>query len=142
MATISDKRRAARSKLVEEHFRIENAHDLEGVMGTFGATTSFLFNAEHHEGRDAVRAFYAEFFQGFPDLRFDLKQQHVSEDAIPVELVLSGTHTGTWHGIPATGRRFEVPICAIFIFDENDKIMGERGYFDSALMQRQLGLLP
>jgi predicted ester cyclase len=57
-------------------------------------------------------------------------------------LVLSGTHTGTWHGIPATGHRFEVPICAIFIFDENDKIMGERGYFDSALMQRQLGLLP
>jgi hypothetical protein len=30
----------------------------------------------------------------------------------------------------------------VFIFDEDDKIAGERGYFDSALMLRQLGLLP
>jgi len=59
-----------------------------------------------------------------------------------VEMVLSGTHSGTWFGIPPTGRRFELPACAVFIFDEDDKIAGERGYFDSALLLRQLGLLP
>jgi steroid delta-isomerase-like uncharacterized protein len=142
MPSISDSRRATRIKAVQEHFRIENTRDLDAVMETFGNQTSFLVNNELHEGREAVRAFHGEFFRGFPDLRFDIKHLHVGEEAIPVEMVLSGTHTGTWFGIPPTGRRFEIPACAVFIFDEDDKIAGERGYFDSALMLRQLGLLP
>jgi predicted ester cyclase len=84
--------------------------------------------------------FWAQFTE--PDLRFDIKSLHVGEEAIPVEMVLSGMHTGTWFGIPPTGRCFQMPACAVFIFDEHDKIAGERGYFDSALMLRQLGLLP
>ena len=91
---------------------------------------------------ETVRAFYAEFFRGFPDLRFDIMHLHVGDEAIPVEMVLSGTHTGTWFGIPPTERRFEIPVCAVFIFDDHDKIAGERGYFDLALMLRQHGLLP
>jgi steroid delta-isomerase-like uncharacterized protein len=142
MPPISDSQRAARIKAVQEHFHIENTHDLDAVMDTFGTTCSFLANNELHEGRDAVRAFYGEFFCGFPDLRFDIKSLHVGDEAIPVEMVLSGTHRGTWFGIPPTGRRCEIPACAVFIFDEDDKIVGERGYFDSALMLRQLGLLP
>jgi predicted ester cyclase len=59
-----------------------------------------------------------------------------------VAVGLSGTHSGTWFGRSPTGRHFEIPACAVFIFDEDDKIAGERGYFDSALMLRQLGLLP
>jgi len=142
MPPISESQRVARIKAVHEHFRIENTHDLDAVMATFGTTCSFLANNELHEGHDAVRAFYGEFFRGFPDLRFDIKSLHVGEDAIPVEMVLSGTHSGTWFGMPPTGRHFELPACAVFIFDEDDRIIGERGYFDSALMLRQLGLLP
>jgi len=142
MLSISDSRRAARIHAVQEHFRIENTHNLDAVMDTFGSQTSFLANHELHEWREAVRAFYDEFFRGFPDLRFDITHLHVGDEAIPVAMVLSGTHTGTWFGMPPTGRRFEIPACAVFIFDEHDKIAGERGYFDSALMLRQLGLLP
>jgi steroid delta-isomerase-like uncharacterized protein len=142
MPSISDNRRTARIQAVREHFRIENTHDLDAVMDTFGDQASFLANDVLHGGRDAVRAFYAEFFRGFPDLRFEIMHLHAGDEAIPVELVLSGTHTGTWFGVPPTGRRFEMPACAVFIFDEHDRIAGERGYFDSALMLRQLGLLP
>jgi steroid delta-isomerase-like uncharacterized protein len=142
MLPLSDRQRATRIRAVQEHFRIENTHDLDAVIDTFGNTCSFLANNELHDGREAVRAFYAEFFHGFPDLQFDIKSLHVAEEAIPVEMVLSGTHTGTWFGIPPTGRHFEMPACAVFIFDEQDRIAGERGYFDSALLLRQLGLLP
>ena len=142
MPPISDSQRAARIKAVQEHFHIENTHDLDAVMDTFGTTYSFLANNELHKKRKAMRTFYGEFFRGFPDLRFDIKCLHVGDEAIPVELVLSGTHSGPWFGMPPTGRRFELPACAVFIFDENDKIAGERGYFDSALLLRQLGLLP
>jgi steroid delta-isomerase-like uncharacterized protein len=142
MPPISESQRAARIKAVHEHFRIENTHDLDAVMDTFGNQKSFLANNILHEGREAVRALYGEFFRGFPDLRFDITHLHVGDEAIAVEMVLSGTHTGTWFGIPPTGRRFEMSACAVFIFDERDKIAGKRGYFDSALMRRQLSLLP
>jgi steroid delta-isomerase-like uncharacterized protein len=141
MPSISGSRRAARIRAVQEHFRIENTHDLDAVMDTFGNQANSLANNVLHEGWDAVRAFYGEFFRGFPDLRFDIRHLHAGDEAIPVELVLSGTHTSTWFGMPPTGRRFEMPACAVFIFDEHDQIAGERGYFDSTLMPPQLGLL-
>jgi predicted ester cyclase len=103
MPFISDSRRAARIQAVHEHFRIENTHDLDAVMDTFGTQASLLANNVRHEGRDAVRAFYGEFFRGFPDLRFEITHVHAGGEAIPVELVLSGTHTGTWFGMPPPG---------------------------------------
>ncbi len=139
---ISDHQRRIRKQAVEDHFRIENTHDLDATMGTFGETSSFLANGQLHEGREAVRAFYGEFFRGFPDLLFVIKSLHIADEAIPVEMVLAGTHTGTWNGIAPTGRRFEIPVCAVFTFDANDRIVGERGYFDTALMFRQLGVAP
>ena len=136
----SETRKAKRIAIVEAHCRGENSHDLDGLMRTFGDETTFLLNDERHEGRKAVRNLYAAFFHGFPDLKFAITHVHVADDAIPVEMLLSGTHTDTWRGIPATGRRFEIPLCAVFVFDRSDKIAGERGYFDTALMLRQLGL--
>ena len=105
-------------------------------MDTFGNQTSIPANHEPHEGRDAVRAFSGECFRVFPDLRFATTPLHVGEEAIPVELGLSGTHTDPWFGIPPTGRRFETPVCAVFIFDAHGTMAGERGSFDLALMRR------
>ena len=140
MTPPSESRWAQRAQNVRDHFRLENGHDLDGVMATFGEMASFTMNGEPHEGKAAVRAFYAGFFEGFPDLGFEIKEIHVGDKAIPVELILRGTHTRTWNGIPPTGRHFEVPVCAVFTFDDADRIIGERGYFDSALMLRQLEL--
>ena len=111
-------------------------------MDTFGNQASFLANDERHEGREAARPFSGECFRAFPDLRFATTLLHVGEEAILVELGVSGTHTGTWFGIPPTGRRFETPVCAVFIFDAHDTMADEHGSFDLALMRRQLGLLP
>src|SRR5688572_29869125 len=82
----------------------------ERGMDTFGNQTSVLANHERHEGQEAVRAFSGECFRAFPDLRFATTSLHVGEEAIPVELGLSGTHTGPWFGILPTGRRFETSV--------------------------------
>ena len=100
---MDESRIAARLKVVEEHIRTENAHDLNGIMGTFGETPYFVLNHEHHSGYEAVHAFYAELIQGFPDLHIAVKEQHISHEAIVLEVVVSGTHTDSWRGIMATG---------------------------------------
>src|SRR5262245_40486334 len=42
--------------------------------------------------------------------------------------------------IPATGRQVEIPICAIFTFDQRDRLAGEKIYYDRASLLQQLGL--
>jgi steroid delta-isomerase-like uncharacterized protein len=132
---------AARLKLVEEHVQEENRHALDTLMDTFGADASFDVNADHIAGRDAVRQFYAEVFQGFPDFTIDVRHTHASNDAVILETVVRGTHAGPFRGIPATGRQIEFPLCAVFPFDDDEKLAGERVYYDVALMLTQMGVL-
>jgi len=53
-------RAALRLQRVEEHVRFENAHDLEGLMSTFGSSGTYDDEpwSEHHQGLDAVRGYY------------------------------------------------------------------------------------
>ena len=58
MASVSipNEKLAARIAIVEEHIRLENAHDLEGVVRTFGETARYDDEPwdAHYEGRDQV----------------------------------------------------------------------------------------
>jgi steroid delta-isomerase-like uncharacterized protein len=141
-ATIDEHRLAARINLVEEHVRAENNHELDGTMATLNETPLFKLNDEEVVGHDGVRGFYADLFQGFPDFHIDVTQRHVSDEAVILEVIISGTHMNEWRGIPASGRRVGVPFCVVFPFDESDRITGERAYFDGALWLKQLGVLP
>lgn len=136
---LSEKERIA---LVLEHLRAENAHNVDATMRTFGKEPSIVFNSEPYRGHESVRALYEDLFRAFPDFRVEVKQQHVSDQAVIIELVNKGTHTGSWLGVPATGRPIEVSLCIIYTFDESEKLAGERVYYDEALMLRQLGILP
>jgi|GEM_PF-5384015 len=57
--------RAARIAIVEQHIRLENAHDLEGVLGTFGDTARYDDEpwGEHYEGRSGVGKFYEQLME-------------------------------------------------------------------------------
>jgi SnoaL-like polyketide cyclase len=56
-----------------------------------------------------------------------------------VEFNLMGTHLGSFRGLPPTGRSFTCRMTALFFFEE-DRLVAERVYFDSATIQRQLGI--
>lgn len=135
-------RRAIRVALVERHIRFENAHDLEGVLGTFGDAAHYDDEAwgEHHPGRDGVRAFYQQLMTALPDLEIAVQRQHVTDDAVLVEVIIRGTHLGGWRGLPATGRRVDVPLCGVYTFDAQDRLAGEKIYYDRGTVLRQLGV--
>ena len=135
----------ARLALVDEHLRAENDHDLDAIMATFGQDPKFQLNAIPLNDRESIRAMYDGFGFGeggsFSDVKAEEKQRHVSGGSIVVELTLGGKHTGEFQGIPATNREFNIPVCAIFDFDDAGTLAGERVYFDGALMLQQLGVL-
>jgi steroid delta-isomerase-like uncharacterized protein len=131
----------ARVALVEEHIRYENDHDLDSVLTTFGATPRYDDepNDEHHLGIESIHRYYEDLMRALPDLRIDVKRRYVTEDALTLEVEISGTQLGPWRGLPATGRRVSFPLCAIYTFD-GDKLAGERIYYDRATVFRQVGI--
>ena len=141
-ASLPKDRTAARIALVEEHIGHENNHDLEALLGTFGGAAHYDDEAwgEHYEGSDGVRAFYGQLMKALPDLEIAVQRRHVTDDAILVEVIIRGTHLGAWRGLPATGRRVEIPLCGVYTFDGNDRLAGERIYYDRATVLRQLGV--
>jgi steroid delta-isomerase-like uncharacterized protein len=134
--------RAARLALVDEHVRLENQHDLDGIMGTFGASARYDEEPwdDHHIGCDAVRAYYDGLLSAMPDLAIDVRRRHVAEDAVLLEVVISGHHLGMWRGLPPTGRPIRFPLCGIFTFDAEERLAGEKIYYDRATVLRQLGV--
>ncbi len=142
MATLPRDRMSTRVALVEQHVRLENAHDLDGVLSTFGDVAHYDDEAwgEHYEGASGVREFYSQLMQALPDLQIEIVRKHLAEEAIVLEVMIRGTQLGPWRGLPATGRRVEIPLCGVYTFDGDDRLAGERIYYDRASVLRQLGV--
>lgn len=93
------------------------------------------------DGEEEVRRYYARSRAAFPDQRNEIHAIHHAEDAVIVEFDLLGTHLGEFADAPPTGKTFRCRMAAVFEF-EDDLIVCERVYFDSATITRQLGLSP
>ena len=141
-APIPKDRQAARVAIVEQHIRLENEHDLEGVLRTFGDTARYDDEpwGAHYEGQNGVRKFYEQLMNALPDLEIEVQRRHVTEDTIVVEVIIRGTHLGAWRGLPATGRRVDFPLCGVYTFDSEDRLAGEKIYYDRGTVLRQLGV--
>jgi len=141
-ATTPNEKQLARIATVERHIWLENQHDLDGVVSTFGGAARYDDEPwdEHYDGRDGVRQFYKQLMAALPDLEIEVRQRYVADEAILVEVMIRGTHLGEWKGLPATGRRVELPLCGIYTFDAEDRLAGERIYYDRGTVLRQLGV--
>jgi len=139
MAVTADLR-TRRERTVREHMESENRHEFDVTMATFDHPRyELIATCEVHDGAAEVAAYFAETRRAFPDQRNELLALHHSDDAVVVEFLLRGTHDGPLRRLPPTGRKFECRMTAFFLF-EDDRLVGERVYFDSATILRQLGV--
>jgi len=130
--------RARREAVGREHMEAENVHEFDRVIDTFSHPRYELIATDRiHDGEDAVREYFRETRTAFPDQRNELISLRHAEDAVIVEFWLLGTHLGPLLGIEPTGRTFRCRMAAFFLF-EDDRIVCERVYFDSATILRQL----
>jgi steroid delta-isomerase-like uncharacterized protein len=132
----------ARLRIVEEHIRRENEHDLAGIMATFADEPKYDDApwSDQRLGRDAVEGYYRDLLAALPDLHIEVLDRLVTEAAVVLEVTVSGTQAGAWRGLPATGRPVRFPLCAIYRFAANGKLAGEKIYYDRAGVLRQVGL--
>jgi steroid delta-isomerase-like uncharacterized protein len=132
--------RKKREEIVREHMDSENRHEFDATLDTFEHPRyELIATGEVYDGTEEVQGYYDDTRRAFPDQRNELLALHHADDAVLVEAVVRGTHKGPLRSLPPTGREFELPILAIFVF-EGDKLTCERVYFDQMTVLRQLGI--
>lgn len=130
--------RRRREDLVRQHMEAENVHDFDAVIRTFRHPRyELIATGGVHDGEAEVRQYFRATRTAFPDQRNELIALRHADDAVIVEFWLLGTHRGPLGGLAPTGRSFRCRMTAYFLFEDDDLVC-ERVYFDSASLLRQL----
>jgi steroid delta-isomerase-like uncharacterized protein len=120
-----------------------NAHDIAGAAMFFDENGDYFDSAfaglQH--GRPAIAEnAIGVFMRGLPDLKWEVRSDPiVGADGIAFEWTLTGTNTGTWGGVRATGQKIQLKGMS-FLRIRNGKIVYQSQVYDSAALNRQLGL--
>ena len=106
-------------------------HQLRGAADAAGASRT----------PELVKREAQAWLAGFPDLRFEIEQMIAEEDRVASRLTLTGTHTGTWNGIPATNRKIALPMMTIHRIRDG-KIVEDWVLVGTLILFQQLGMVP
>jgi steroid delta-isomerase-like uncharacterized protein len=106
-------------------------------------------NAEDHSlppgfpaGREGVRQLIAMYLGGFPDLHFTIEDMIAEGDKVVSRITNSGTNTGEFMGMPATGKTMTVSGIDIIRVGDDGKLAEHWSNGDDLGMMQQLGIIP
>jgi len=81
------------------------------------------------------------FRGGFPDMRVIVEEQVTEGNRVTNRVKMTGANTGSFQGMPATGKQVTVVGINIMQFEGN-KIVEIRGVLDVMGLMQQLGAIP
>lgn len=130
-----------RETIVQRYFDSWNNHDSAAIVATFVKAGTYSDPTTNGElSGDAIGQNAAQLWSGFPDVKFEIRSHMVSADGrFAAEWVMSGTNTGSFAGLPPTGRQVVLK-GADFIDVSEEGIRSVQGYFDAGEVPKQLGL--
>ena len=128
-----------------DHSKAEDKRDLDGLIATLSPDCVYEIvpTGERWEGHAGARAFYTGFLRAFPDVTFDLKDIVIGPQGVIEIAMMRGTQRSEWQGQAATGNLAELDVVIHFPWDPGtERFAGERIYYDSGTMARQLAGTP
>jgi steroid delta-isomerase-like uncharacterized protein len=123
-----------------------NAHDIDGFADMLADDAAFEApGGVHGEGKAACVAFFASWFDAFPDAHVVVHRLHIIDDVAVEEGTFTGTHNGVLRGpmgeVPPTGRPVSLAYIHVLRFRDG-KHVSFNLMFDRLSMLEQLGLIP
>jgi steroid delta-isomerase-like uncharacterized protein len=121
-----------------------NDHDPDAVVAQFAPGGTYVDSSlDEPLSRAEVPDFVAETVAAFPDVRFT-ERRVITEDSnehlvLTAEWTMTGTHDGSFQGLPPTGETIEIEGVDIVTITD-DGITSITGYFDQSAVRDQLGL--
>jgi ketosteroid isomerase-like protein len=127
----AERRRARREAVVLEHMQSENVQDWDRTMRTFSHPRYELPDGRVFDGHEDVLRYWIEGRTIVPDQRNELIElTHLDDDRVQIEFWLRGTPT-------TTGQPFERRLWALFSFDSDDLMTGERVYTEPPAIEQR-----
>ena len=102
---MSERNKAQVRRVIEE---IYNRGDLAVVDELAASDLVIHASSQDIRGRDGAKQYVAALRAGFPDLHLTVEDQVAEGDMVVTRWTASGTHTGAFQGIPATGKAIRV----------------------------------
>lgn len=124
----------------EEYMARIDAKDLDGVFEMVAEDAEFHdCGDEPVRGKPALREMAESLFAGIPDNTITQTFNLISTDRVVMgEFETSGTHSGTYHGFPPTGRTITWSFASVYEFDEAGLLKRQAVYYDTAGLSEQL----
>ena len=82
------------------------------------------------------------FYEALPDLSITEDYVVAQHDRVATRIKTSGTHKGSYMGIPASGNKVSFTGIVIYRFDDDGTIVERWQDFDTIGMMQQLGVIP
>jgi steroid delta-isomerase-like uncharacterized protein len=102
-----------------------------------------------HEGVSGLPAtkegtldFFHTLLDAFPDLRMNVEDLIGERDRSVARVKLTGTHRGSFQGIPPTGASVDMQLIDIMRFDDAGLVCEHWGVADMLSLMQQLGVVP
>jgi len=130
------------NELIEKYYDAWSQQDPDRVMDFFLGDSTFedLAFAAKFEGLEQIRGFVDLTYAGVPDFRVVPTSIMVSDGRAAAQWIMSGTHSGDFPGMPATGKTFDVRAMSAIEL-RGDKILTIVDYWNPVDFQRKVGLL-
>jgi steroid delta-isomerase-like uncharacterized protein len=127
--------------VVQKYFNAWNDRDGDAIVAAFAEGGTYSDPAVHVPlTGEAIGAYAKSLWEAFPNLSFEMVSVAKGKGGLVVaEWRMSGTHLGTFNGLPPSGRTASLR-GADFIRVEGDKIRSVQGYFDTGALFDALGL--
>jgi len=103
---------------------------------------------DHSQGRtfSTPRGFRDEFLPGWvaaaSDIRITASRYFDAGQTVASTFTVTGVHDGPLGPLPATGKEFTLPLCEMWHFDRDGRVVGGDLYYDQVSLLTQLGLMP
>jgi predicted ester cyclase len=91
------------------------------------------------KNRNEMEAAMNLFFTGFPDLNVTLSNTTLKGNRIFTNWTATGTNTGVYGEVQATGKKVKFSGYAIDYYDESGKFIREDIYYNELMLLQQLG---
>ena len=92
--------------------------------------------------KEGVLDFFKMYRAAFPDLHFEPEDYITSGDKVVARVRVTGTNTGDFMGMPATGKRIDIQLIDIVRFGHDGLGHEHWGVADVMAMMQQLGVVP
>ena len=130
-------------KAVADVLPFWNSGDIEGILSFYDDEIVWtnVGLGEVYDGKDEVRGFLERIFAALPDLNFTVHHKIAYGDNVAERWTLTGTHLGTFLGIPATGRPIEIKALSMVELRDG-RFLSDQFFWDTREVMHQMGLFP